>query len=246
MSRNFELMQQIEGDALLRSQKPTGSKASSQAESVCKSNLWANDEVSSLIQRVFRLHTQDSPRMVVFAGIDHGDGCSWISASVADSLARTALRPVCLVEANFRTPTLPNLFGTTNHYGLTDSLLAEDPISSYVKPVGAGKLWLLSSGGLAWDSANTFSSERVKARMAELRTEFEFVIIDAPPLSRYADAVAIGQLTDGLVVVLKAGSTRREAAQAAVSNLRLSKVPILGSVLNKRTYPIPESIYKRL
>ena len=70
--------------------------------------------------------------------------------------------------------------------------------------------------------------------------------LDDLALGIRADAVAIGQLTDGLVLVREAGTTRRESAQAVAANLRLSKVPILGAVLNKRTYPIPESIYKRL
>jgi Mrp family chromosome partitioning ATPase len=82
--------------------------------------------------------------------------------------------------------------------------------------------------------------------LAELRAEFDFVIIDAPPLTRYADAIALGQVSDGLILVLEADSTRKKAAQMAVANLRSSNVQILGAVLNKRTFPIPENIYKRL
>jgi Mrp family chromosome partitioning ATPase len=183
--------------------------------------------------------------MVVFAGVDHRDGCSQIAVSVAENLARIGLRTVCLVEANFRTPALPSIFGTTNHHGLTDAVLSEGPIRSFTKPVGTN-LWLLSSGALAGDSVNLLTSERIRARLAQLRSEFTFVIVDAPPLSRYGDAIAIGQLTDGLVLVLEAGSTRREAAQTVVADLRSARVPILGAVLNKRTYPIPEILYKRL
>jgi Mrp family chromosome partitioning ATPase len=65
-------------------------------------------------------------------------------------------------------------------------------------------------------------------------------------MTRYADAIALGQLSDGIVLVLEAESTRREAALIAVEHLRSSNVPILGAVLNKRTFPIPHSIYKRL
>jgi len=248
MSRNFELMQQLEGNRSLLLPQPIGTTSNDPdpTSGDKRSVGWASNEILSIIHNIFLRQTQGPPRMVVFAGVDHGDGCSRISATVADYLARSASRSVCLVEANFRTPALPDVFGTTNHHGFTDSLLAEDPIRSYAKPVGSGKLWLLSSGALAGDSANLLTSERVKARLAELRAEFDFVIIDAPPLSRYADAIAIGKLTDGLVLVLEAGSTRREAAQAVTANLRSSEVPILGAILNKRTYPIPESIYKRL
>jgi Mrp family chromosome partitioning ATPase len=53
-------------------------------------------------------------------------------------------------------------------------------------------------------------------------------------------------MTDGLVFVLEANSTRREAAIQVMESLRAGQVPVLGAVLNKRTYPIPESLYHRL
>jgi receptor protein-tyrosine kinase len=207
---------------------------------------WANDEALRLVQQIFLLQTREPPRVVVFAGIDHGNGCSQICASVAEILAKNASRPVCLVEANFRSPALPELFGTTNHYGLTDAILEKGPIGPFAKLVNGDNLWLLSSGSLAADSPNLLSSDRLSERVAELRQDFEFVIIDAPPLTRYSDALVLGQLSDGLVLVLEADSTRREAASVAASTLRSASIPILAAVLNKRTFPIPEAIYKRL
>jgi capsular exopolysaccharide synthesis family protein len=181
-----------------------------------------------------------------FFGIDRGNGCSRICASVAETLARNAPGPVCLVDANFRSPALPALFGTPNHHGLTDSLLWEGPIQSFAKPAGVENLWLLSSGQLSADSPNLLSSEPIRARLVELRSKFSFVVIDSPPLTQYADAIALGQVTDGLVLIIEANSTRREAAERAVANLRSSQVPILGAVLNKRTFPIPQMIYDKL
>ena len=103
--------------------------------------------------------------MVVFAGIDHGNGCSQIAASVAETLAGNAPGAVCLVEANFRSPALPGMLGTTNYHGLTDALLEEGSIRSFIKPVCNDSLWLLSSGPLAADSPNLLTSERMKARV---------------------------------------------------------------------------------
>ena len=248
MSKHFELMQRMEREQSLGSALCAAPVIPSQRESKNGDHQrrWANDEALRLVQQIFLLQTQEPPRVVVFAGIDHGSGCSQICASVAETLAKDARRPVCLVEANFRTPALPEMFGTTNHHGLTDALLQEGPISSFAKPVNADNLWLLSSGALAADSQNLLTSERLRERLKELRVEFEFVIIDAPPLTRYSDAIVLGQLSDGLVLVLEADSTRREAASAVAASLRSGKVPILGAVLNKRTFPIPERIYNKL
>jgi len=107
-------------------------------------------------------------------------------------------------------------------------------------------LWLLPCGSHAIDSPNLLSSERARERLAELRDEFSIVVIDTPPLTKYTDALAIGRLADGLVLVLEAENTRREAAQVAVTTLRSAKIPILGAVLNKRKFPIPGPIYKLL
>ena len=106
-------------------------------------------------------------------------------------------------------------------------------------------LWLLSCGSLAVDSANLLNSERIKTRFQELRDEFDYVIIDAPPMSRYADAMALGKLADGFVLVLEANSTRREAAMRVTESLSQAQIRVLGAVLNKRTFPIPESLYRR-
>ena len=117
---------------------------------------------------------------------------------------------------------------------------------SFVKPVFNESLWLLSSGPVTADSSNLLTSQRMKRLSAEMRKEFDFVIVDAPPLTRYADAIALGHLSDGIVLVVEANSTRREAALIAVENLRSANIQILGAVLNKRTFPIPEKIYSRL
>src|ERR1700761_9461237 len=67
-----------------------------------------------LVQRVFFQSTRQPPRMVVFTGVDHGDGCSQIAASAAESLASSSPKSsVCLVEANFRSPSLSTMLEPT-------------------------------------------------------------------------------------------------------------------------------------
>ena len=247
MSRNFDLMQEMERAQAFRSNRRPDPVLPVPGEKADRHNRRLNDESTRrLVQQIFLQQRQESPRMVVFAGIDHGNGCSQISTSVSEILAGNAPGAVCLVEANFRSPALPAILGSTNFHGLTDALLEEGPIRSFIEPVCDHRFWLLSSGPVAADSPNLLSSERMKARSEELRREFDFVIVDAPPMTQYADAIALGQLSDGVVLVLEAESTRQEAALMAVENLRSSKIPILGAVLNKRTFPIPEGLYKRL
>ena len=137
-----------------------------------------------LVQRLF-LKRIPAPRMVVFAAVDHRNGCSQIAVLVAKTLTGIAAGGVCLVEANFHSPSLPRILGTTNYRGLTDALREPGKIASFAEPVWKQGMWLLSSGPLTADStaasANLLASERMKTRSADLRKAFDFVIVDAPP-----------------------------------------------------------------
>lgn len=244
MSRNYELMREMEQKQAYLSNysiEPALPAGKSSGGSGLPRQL-ASDLMAGLVQRVFLQPKAGLPRLVVFAAIDPGNGCSLIAASVARALTASAAGAVCLVEANFRSPALPRMLGTTNYHGFTDALLQPGNIRSFMKPMGNGVLWLLSSGPIAADSPKLLVAERTRARFVELRAEFDFVIVDAPPLSRYADAIALGRLSDGMVLVLEAGSTRQDAALAAVQYVRSSQIQVLGAVLNKGVVSIPEKI----
>lgn len=256
MSRNFELMQQAaaasSGSTVgnfaelltadqpkIREEKALAPRRNPGVDQV------AREEAIGLVQKVFRTRGQEH-RTVVFAAISSGSGCSWICARTAEILARSIPGKVCLVDANFRTPSLPEVLGTSSDHGLSDALRRERPAREFVNHLEPSNLWLLSCGSAPEASVGLLASERMRTLVAELRQEFEYVLIDAPPVGRYSDTFGIGQLADGLVMVLEANVTRKEVAARAVDKLRDLNVNVLGAVLNKRTFPIPDSIYQRL
>ncbi len=255
MSKNFELIQQADMNLGTGNGSATTGAATARAKYPASSNGGAvelnidkltREESQKLVQRVFLAQGAENPRVVVFAGIDHGNGCSQICAQTARILADNVQGSVCLLDANLRTPSLPNIFGVTNHHGLTDALMEADSVRSYAKPLTPSNLWLLSCGSMPAGSSNMLTSARMKDRIAELRREFDYVLVDAPPLNEYSDAIALGQLADGLVLVLEANATRRESALRIADTLRATQIRVFGAVLNKRTFPIPEGLYNRL
>jgi len=259
MSKNFELMQQAASERQFQSAPPqpdvplmagNGSHFG-HVNGYGKSNgldldRFAREETLKLVQRVFLLQSSAVPKVVMFAGVDPGNGCSRICAQTAEVLATNITGTVCVVEANLRTPSLPEYFGVTNHRGLTDSLLQDGPVRSFAKQVRRENLWLMSCGALATDSANLLRTEKLNSRLNELRQQFDFIVIDVPALNQYADAAAVAKVCDGIIMVLEANSTRREAARKMMENLQMTNTPILGVVLNKRIFPVPESLYRRL
>lgn len=253
MSKNFEFTQPVGiglgGAASLR-ERAVGTAADNKApiiaEILAEAPSATREESLKLVQRLFLTPEQTPPKAVVFAAIDSGNGCTRLCAITAQLLAENVGGSVCLVEGNFRTPSLPDLFGVDNHHGLADSLRQEGAIRGFAKQAGRENVWLLSSGSLGRDSASLLNCDRMKERIAELRSTFDYLLIDAPPLNSCADAMVFGRLADGIVLVLEANATRREAALRVMESLQATRIPVLGAVLNKRTFPIPSALYKRL
>jgi hypothetical protein len=105
---------------------------------------------------------------------------------------------------------------------------------------------LASQGAMAPNAHTLLLSDPMRLRLAELRQYFEYVLIDAPALSLGRDSIVLGRAAEGVILVLKANSSRREAARKAVQDLQNAGVRILGAVLNQRTFPIPQVIYDKL
>jgi len=246
MSNNYEILRQADKEHDLF-QNP-GRPASGVKRKHSRSDKTdpAREESVKLVQRLFLSVGAQSPRIVVFSSVEHGNGCSKVCAQVAEGLASQIEGAVCLVDANLRSPTLHHLFQIENELGLVDAVAQSGPIKNFIQPFRGSNLWILPSGPLLSDSHTLLSSDRFLSRLMELRQEFSHVLIDAPPITPYADAVTLGRITDGLVLVLEANTTRRETARKAKETLEAAKVRMLGAVLNKRTFPIPERLYKRL
>jgi Mrp family chromosome partitioning ATPase len=242
MSKNFELMQQVgrsfEAPSMPQPKlvPPRVHGKAYQGGARLELGQVAREENQRLVQQVFLSQTQAASRVVLFAGTHEGTGCGPICLQVAETLRDSVSGSVCLVEANLRSPSLTSLLGAPNHRGLTDALLQEGPIRSFVKPLQSGNLWFLSCGSLASDSPNLLSSGRIKTRVDELRKEFDYVLVHGPSLTQYTDVTLLGHLTDGLVLVFESNSNGKEAALRVLENLRASRINVLAAVLNKRTF----------
>jgi hypothetical protein len=206
----------------------------------------AREEEMKLVQRVFPGTHEDSPRMALFAGLEGEAGCASICARAGEILAARAEGPVCIVDANFRSPSLHRYFGVENEKGLVEATFEAGPIQSFVQQIPEPDLWLMPSGKAATNLRFPAMADGLRVRIAELRETFRYVVIHSGPLRLETSAMLLSRWTDGVVLVLEANATRRDAARRVKDNLAAAGVSVLGVVLNNRTFPIPEAIYRRL
>ncbi|HYA23929.1 MAG TPA: CpsD/CapB family tyrosine-protein kinase [Terriglobales bacterium] len=248
MSKNFELLQSVGKPHIFAAEETMVAPQAAAAEvapPLLEMDEGQRDELNKLVQRLFLQPNQDC-RSVVFSGTEAGNGCTWTCARAAEILLSQRAASVCLVDANLRSPGLHQQFGVENHHGLSNSLLVADPVTNFVCAAGRSNLWLLSCGADPASCQGLLGSDRMRARLAELRAQFDYVLVDAPSIGLGNESVLLGQASDGLVLVLKANASRKERVRRAIQELTNGNVRVLGAVLNQRTFPTPAPIYNRL
>jgi Mrp family chromosome partitioning ATPase len=181
----------------------------------------------------------------MFSGVEEGAGSSEVCARTAEILADNMDGLVCIIDANCRSATVHKQIQAENDQKAPDQEWIEAP-RGMVEPRKGSNLWLMSHKPKTSDWQTPASLERLQTRIADLRKDFSYILIDAPPLNSYADATLLARMADGLVMVIEANTTRREVAKKAKDILDAAGVRVLGAVLNKRTFPIPSWVYRRL
>lgn len=252
MSRNFDILHKSGADdaamfpPVAHAPKANGNAHWSRANG-CNGNALVHEEILKLVQRVFVLPgVAKAPGALAFCGVNRGAGCSWVCARAAEALGEQEAGSVCVVDANFRTPSLHAFFGQENRTGFADAVRDSRPITEFARRAGDGNLWVIPAGTTGPEPNGALHPGRLRNRVTELRGAFDHVLIDTPAVEAYPDAVMLAQLTDGVILVVGSNSTRRETARIAKESFEAAKVPMLGAVLNKRTFPIPEPLYRKI
>jgi receptor protein-tyrosine kinase len=245
MSKNFELLQRVERGGFFNLPVEPATRPHKAATAIPPKREPPDTEIAKLVQRLFSQAGKGSgPKVVSFSGITRDDRSSWICARAGEILAEQADTSVCIVEANLWSPQLHVHLAAANKIGLAEALTTKGPIRNFTIPLCGEKLWLIPSGLVK--PGFYPSTERYRERFAELREAFDYILISAPALSRETDATLIGQLVDGVVLIVEANHTRRETVRRAKEQLESAQVQLLGAVLDQRTLPIPEKLYRRL
>ncbi|MGH2538567.1 MAG: CpsD/CapB family tyrosine-protein kinase [Candidatus Promineifilaceae bacterium] len=157
------------------------------------------------------------------------EGKSTIIANLAVTMAQGG-RDTILVDCDLRRPSLHELFGLAAEPGLTNLALEEDS-QPFLQATGVERLRLLAAGPKPPNPADLLGSKRIDQVIASLAESADIVLFDAPPAIAVTDAAVLGAKLDGVLLVIRAGRTRREHAERAKEVLERAKVRVLGAAL---------------
>jgi protein-tyrosine kinase len=173
------------------------------------------------------------PRSILLTSAGPGDGKTFAAANLAISIALNINRYVLLIDADMRWPQIHTRFGFPPVPGLSDYLAEGRPLSSLLLHTKVDKLTLLPAGPPPNNPSELISSERMASLLNEVTTRYpdRLIVIDAPPPAMAAETGVLAREVDGIIVVVRYGSTRREAIADLIQ--RMGEKKILGSIVNR-------------
>lgn len=171
------------------------------------------------------------PRIVLVTSAAPGEGKTTTALNLAASLADSGDR-VVIVDGDLRRPEVANRTGRLPAVGFTNYLRGDADMSDLVQASDYPNLDVLTSGELPPNPAELLASDRAAQGIRELASRYDYVIVDSPPVLPVTDAAVTARSVDGVLLVVRAGSTKQPDLIEAVGSLRAAHASILGLVLN--------------
>jgi len=176
--------------------------------------------------------TGTPPRSIMITSAVPGEGKSFVSANLAVSIAQNINEHVLLMDCDIRQSGIHRLLGLGEVQGLSEYLTGEIDIQSIFRKTELDKLSILPGGRSPHNPAELLSSKKMSALLTEVKERYSdrYVIIDAPPPQLTAESSAIARQVDGIILVVKYGSTPKDLVTDLIEIV--GKEKILGCVLN--------------
>ncbi|HLY38005.1 MAG TPA: polysaccharide biosynthesis tyrosine autokinase [Candidatus Binatia bacterium] len=234
---NFELARRLVADGSTNGAANGHSNGNGKAD-----ELVVLHEPASQVAEAFRsmrtallFSSRRRPKVILVTSARPAEGKTVASLNLATTLAEGDAR-VLLVEADLRHPRCHRMLGIPCAPGLSTFLGGQnEDVDALVHPLDPPGLFFLPSGPVPRNPAELLGSQRMRVALRELRRRYDYVVVDTPPALPVTDAVILGRLADGVVLVVKGNATPRDLVRRAHDRLAQAGARFLGVVANNVT-----------
>lgn len=230
MSKNFELLRQTGW----MQQYFDGIESDPPAETVkcveTRFHASSNEQICQLVRRVFLNSRAPHVCSVLFSSASANADCTQTCAQSGKALASLVDAKVCVVDANLDAPSLHREFGDDNLTGFSDAVFQSKPAKLFVKQVEATNLYFLAAGDRQAYSASRASE--IAGRLQELRGNFDYLLVLAPPAGSGRSMSSLGRACDGAVLILETSGVALDSILKVRAHLKAARVPLFGVVLS--------------
>jgi capsular exopolysaccharide synthesis family protein len=172
-----------------------------------------------------------SPRVVMVTSAESHEGKTTVASQLAASLARSGRRTL-LVDGDLRNPAAHRVFDMPQEPGLCDMMRGQIERDIVIQPTRTANLWLLPAGRCCVQSIQALSNENIGNLLTQLKSEYEFIVIDSAPVLTVADPLLLGQHVDAVVISVLRDHSKVPKVYEACERLKSVGITVLGAVVN--------------
>lgn len=180
---------------------------------------------------LFRTGSQKNKILLITSAVPR-EGKSFSSSNLAAVLAMSGSR-VVIIDADLRRPSIHRLFDISDEHGLSEVLLEQKEVFDVVIHSHIPNLDVIPAGPIPTNPSELLGSERLHEVVRDLKTQYDIIIFDSPPVTAVADPMILSPLADGVVLVVEANQTRKPVVMQAITRLKQVKAKLIGGIVNK-------------
>jgi capsular exopolysaccharide synthesis family protein len=175
---------------------------------------------------------EEGSRSVVVTSTAPHEGKTMVSSNLAAALAQTDQR-VLIIDADMRRPRIHEVFGWLQDPGLSNVLVGTSKLDEAIRKTTVPHLSVMTAGHIPPNPAELLGATRFKELLKELKQNYDWIVIDAPPVMAVTDAALVGNIATGVIFVVGAEMTSRRHAAVAIEQLAAAQSKFIGAVLNR-------------
>lgn len=195
-------------------------------------------EFRRLLHNIKNTPSDTELKAIMFTSAMLSEGKSTIAVFLALTAARKGMKTL-LIDADLRRPTVHRYFSVNRDNGLSEILAGETVAKNVTRRTALDKLDLICAGRAVSNPSELFDSRMIGNVVTEMKFYYDLILIDSPPVIPVSDPMLLSQEVDGVVLVVKAGSTQREVVRRATDILRSQSRKLVGVVMNNMDGQLP-------
>jgi len=189
------------------------------------------EQFRNLRNSIQALNPDGAPRTLVVTSALPREGKTVATLNLALALAEVPGTRVLVVDADLHRPSVEGYLGVPRRQGLTELLRGTCPIDRAIRQTAAANVWVLGAGELPENPSQLLGSERIQTLFSQFKQRFSYILIDTPEAATISDASLLGSQTDGILLVVRLGSTPRHMVEQTHNMLESLGGNVLGTCL---------------
>ncbi|MFH1413995.1 MAG: CpsD/CapB family tyrosine-protein kinase [Candidatus Omnitrophota bacterium] len=205
------------------------------------------EQYKRLRTNIQSIKTDKPIKVITITSSTHSEGKTITAINLSISMAHDLnKKKILLVDADLRRAKISKYLGFDAELGLSDLIYDGANIDDILINIGINNLTILPVGKIPTNPAEILGSAKMRGLINLLKSKYDYVIFDTPPIIPVTDAGLLGAQTDGVLMVIKAGKTQKGVVKHSDGILRQAQAKILGYVLTNIQYHIPGYLYRYL